>query len=634
MQIPTADLAPIRDLYGRGLYIQALRAADRFGPLTDWSNTAARLLGGRLALQLGAARLGRWLHLRAYRDTPAHPEAIYYHARYRLEKFGPVSAWRFLRSHPDQEWYDAAPEVRADWYGLHAFVCGRLRDFDRADRWLAKAEALAHDRAWLCVERAAVFEFAERYDEALAVARHSRDLVPFFRPGVQAEAHLLQHTGKMRAALDLLVEASAEIESGIVAAHLAALQIDLRHYNDARQSYERYAELSPLMDEETGKWLAARRADSAYFCGDGTAAAGHAETAGEDFYTAFAARLAAAGNAPIAGPVRLDFPPGATPAPLRNPLDSFPRFWGVAAAPAPADGAPADGLQDPRERLWAVANGFAAAEFTVTPTAAFALVERGLPFLVTMVDAGYSHSQMVVGADRLRHSLWLHEGADGRANETPLGILIDRYAATGPRGLVVVPMAAAGRLAGLELPDATRYDGLHAVQTALLGHDRPTAQKAVEAMAAADPGHLLTRLARLAIARYDANPTLVLHAVLSDPDRLAEVRRAMARAVRQRPYAPAGYYILGNVLWEEREFQSATDMYRFAAAMEDRDEQFAESYFRAARATGQTADAMRFLTARYERTKGTLAGPARAMFYALSEQDEDANVQEPEVATT
>ena len=59
MQIPTADLAPIRDLYGRGLYIQALRAADRFGPLTDWSNTAARLLGGRLALQLGAARLGR-----------------------------------------------------------------------------------------------------------------------------------------------------------------------------------------------------------------------------------------------------------------------------------------------------------------------------------------------------------------------------------------------------------------------------------------------------------------------------------------------------------------------------------------------------------------------------------------------
>jgi hypothetical protein len=152
------------------MYVQALRAAERFGPFKDWANTPARLLGGRLAIQLGAARLGRWLHLRAYRDTPAHPEAIYYHGRYRLERFGPLGAWKFLRSHPDQDWNDAAPEVRADWYGLHAFVCARLRDFDRAERWLAKAETLSHDRAWLCVERAAVLEFAERPAEALAVA--------------------------------------------------------------------------------------------------------------------------------------------------------------------------------------------------------------------------------------------------------------------------------------------------------------------------------------------------------------------------------------------------------------------------------------------------------------------------------
>ncbi len=170
MEIPTADLAPIRELYVRGMYVQALRVAERFGPVHEWSNTAARLLGGRLAIQLGGARLGRWLHLRAYRDTPAHPEAIYYHARYRLERFGPLGAWRFLRSHPDQEWNDAAPEVRADWYGLHAFVCGRLRDFDRAERWLSRAESMAHDRAWLCVERAAVLEFAEKPEAALASA--------------------------------------------------------------------------------------------------------------------------------------------------------------------------------------------------------------------------------------------------------------------------------------------------------------------------------------------------------------------------------------------------------------------------------------------------------------------------------
>src|SRR5262249_40133918 len=77
-----------------------------------------------------------------------------------------------------------------------------------------------------------------------------------------------------------------------------------------------------------------------------------------------------------------------------------------------------------------------------------------------------------------------------------------------------------------------------------------------------------------------------------------------------------------NVLWEERRFQEATDLYRFAASLEDRDEQFAEAYFRAARAVGQAAEAMRFLQARYERTRGKVSGPARAMFYAQSEHDE------------
>jgi predicted Zn-dependent protease len=218
---------------------------------------------------------------------------------------------------------------------------------------------------------------------------------------------------------------------------------------------------------------------------------------------------------------------------------------------------------------------------------------------------------------------------------------------------------------------------LHEVQAAIHRHDRSAAAAAYENMKSHEAGHRLTRLARLAIARYDANPTLLLHAIdsllalfpedntfllaklnvlrdlgrkeertettrrrvgkkdadplfahhyaqaiMSDPDRLDEAERIMRAAVRQRPYAPAGYYILGNVLWEQRQFQQATDLYRFAASLEDRDEQFAEAYFRAARAVEQAPEAMRFLKARYERTKGKVAGPARAMFYALSENDE------------
>ena len=120
-------------------------------------------------------------------------------------------------------------------------------------------------------------------------------------------------------------------------------------------------------------------------------------------------RLAAPGG--VAPTVRLDVPrpeprPGST-------LDLIPAFWNVPARPAPTDLAPADGLQDARERLWAVENGFTAAEFTVTPEALFGLLERGVPFLLTMVDAGYTHSQLAVGGDRARQSVWLTDVTSG-----------------------------------------------------------------------------------------------------------------------------------------------------------------------------------------------------------------------------
>src|SRR5262245_31008487 len=107
-------------------------------------------------MQAGAAKLGRKLHAAAYRNTPSNLEAVYYHARYRFERFGPLSCLQFIRQHDD--WSDASPELRADWLALRAFVAGRLRDTDRAEKFLAQAEKLAPTRAWLRVERAAVYE--------------------------------------------------------------------------------------------------------------------------------------------------------------------------------------------------------------------------------------------------------------------------------------------------------------------------------------------------------------------------------------------------------------------------------------------------------------------------------------------
>ena len=85
MEIAANELAPVLDLYSRGLYRQAYEQAAALAPLAEWEGTAPRLLAGRLARQVGAPRLSRWHFVKAYRGQPTHPEAIYYQARHLME---------------------------------------------------------------------------------------------------------------------------------------------------------------------------------------------------------------------------------------------------------------------------------------------------------------------------------------------------------------------------------------------------------------------------------------------------------------------------------------------------------------------------------------------------------------------
>src|SRR5262249_25288104 len=90
------DLAAVQDLYEQGLYLQAYRLAEQIGPLNKWPGPSAKVLAGRLAMNLGGPRLGRRFHISAWRQAPDLPEVRYYYARVLLEKRGPLRAWRFL----------------------------------------------------------------------------------------------------------------------------------------------------------------------------------------------------------------------------------------------------------------------------------------------------------------------------------------------------------------------------------------------------------------------------------------------------------------------------------------------------------------------------------------------------------
>lgn len=689
MDLAPADLTRIRELYSQGYYRRAYDAAMAVGPIRQWTGTAARLIGGRLAIQLGAPILGRRLHLLAYRASPAYPEAIYYHARYRMERFGPLATWEFMRRHPD--WSDSPPEMHADWLALMAFVAARLRDFDRAERLLNRADAVAPDHPWPCIERSSVLELADRVEDALASAQRSLELHPWFRPGVQSVAHLLIRTGREREALDFLIEADARLESGLVAAQLAALQNDLGHHADARRTLDRYADLSPMLEPETAKWLAARWADTAYFLGEYAAAAEHARAVGDEFYDTFAERLEASGgcqppesssqlrgaDAPRSPRAVLPLDLAGSPPP--TVYDLLSRFWKHPLPnPGPEALPPVDGLPDAAERHRAEQAGWVCREFTLSPDAAAQLIARGVPFLITLVEAGFSQPRLCVGADTLRATVFLADGIEHRPVEAPVIGLTQRFASFGPRCLALVPVAQVGKLDGLSLlPDAAVREALYAVQKPFLTHDRTAAVAALDRMKQQFPDHTLTLMGELALARYDAHPVKLLEvydrllaqfpheatwvlakaavlrelnrmterlalleaeaeritaeplimqslaqALLTHPGRQAEVTRLLRRSIRNRPTAAAGFYLLATQGWEQRRFEAAVDLYRFACTLDDREDQFAEAYFRAARVTEQVPEALRLFQQKAGRAAVPAPAATRALFHALMDRDE------------
>src|SRR5262245_28189818 len=116
--VPAETLSAVRALYDQGLYLQAYHVAEQAGPLRRWSGAAARVLAGRLAGNLGGARLAACHFILAWRHEPTHAEACWFYANSLADLHGPYKAWRFLQS--QKELVHASREHESHWYSLHA----------------------------------------------------------------------------------------------------------------------------------------------------------------------------------------------------------------------------------------------------------------------------------------------------------------------------------------------------------------------------------------------------------------------------------------------------------------------------------------------------------------------------------
>lgn len=157
----------LSDLYLDGLYLQAFEKTK--SPVETWTGKKSRVLGARLANNLGSPRVGRTLIRLAERIYPHEPEVIYFHAHSMLSRRGIYESLKRIQKQGDLP--NATEVVQADWFALRALLYSIFRDFENADYWMDRALEMQGDRPWIHVQHSLVLDMQDRPKESFAAAR-------------------------------------------------------------------------------------------------------------------------------------------------------------------------------------------------------------------------------------------------------------------------------------------------------------------------------------------------------------------------------------------------------------------------------------------------------------------------------
>lgn len=678
--INTPDiLRQVNHLYECGLYVSAYRAGECLGKLGGWPGVQGRLLAGRLAYQLGRASWGTALHQLALRQYPTDPRALYYGGLALRSRQGPVRAWLTFR---DQEVPSSATaEEQADWWSFKASLLGALRDFRRANDYIQRALDRFPTGPWIHLVNADLYRLRDQRDEAISYCHKALDLHRNYRPAAQTLAELYIEANRDDEAYTLLHQAAAEYESPLIAAQLALICMEVGRYQEALEAvdqYERQAILAkPAMIES---WLAMMRARTHYRAGNYPETIQYARQAKHEHYDELANRIEQylRDHRDIAAcrkclPVSFVRQNRSTCAPAT--LAALSDYWHRPVQHEEiASRICYDGTMSHDERKWALENGFLAKEFCITSQSAHDLINASIPFTLTTVGPSSGHLQAVIGYDSISEILLIRDPSTRTLVEATTEKLLEYYASSGPRGMVMIPRESEGLLQNISLPESHLYDLQYEIDLALSQYDREKGAQVLATMKAGAPNHRLTLQSEFSLSRYDGhlyacsqlNSKLLaqypkdLRLVLNHIDycrdfgtrderikllenaltefgphprlksRLAEEllddARRHPRAEQELRWLMRWFSgdahaiaLYARLLWEQGKYTESVEFYRLAACLEDKDESYARAFFQGARHIHQTDMALQWLLERHETWGKQSCAPSLTLAAALEE---------------
>ncbi|HXI69481.1 MAG TPA: tetratricopeptide repeat protein [Verrucomicrobiae bacterium] len=672
-------LARIQTLHDKGQSRQAYDLATANFPLNQVRGVDACILAGRIAANLGAGRLAFRQHVRAYRSEPKNIRAQAYYLEVVLGMRGPVFAWNLFKRFESESRNRIEDGVSDEgWeylFTLGGRICGHFRDFERAEECLKMAEERKSRMPWLLIERAGLLCMQEKWEEGLDASQQAIKIQPWYRPAVIHSAVCLHTLNRNDEALHLLNEAAQQIESVPLLHQLTGLQLDLEKYDEALQTLDRFAKLSPILDKANHEWIASQRCRAACVLGNYKEAEACARLLADDYHLELAERLQA--GRPKCGRIQLSIPfiqqYSQTCVPAT--LTMLCRYWNIPAEHVEvAEAICYDGTPSHRARRWAEANGMVTREFTLDWDIAVHLLARQVPFAVYTSEATSGHIQIVMGYDEARQVFILRDPGFPQLREVISSQFLKRYAANGPASMVAVPTETISVLDGLSFTDAPLYDQLRSIQQALEEHRRSDAVKEISSMQSNAPDHWLFLTASRSLYSYDTNWPALLECLdqllkkfpkdgnlslsklgclrqigrredrleflrglcegkgadpvfqqqlaqelMVDARQFSQAELILRQAIRFQSLNASIITSLAELNWNEHQFDEALDLYRHAACLEDKKEAHAYTYFAATNARRQTETGLGFLRRRWERNGKKSAAPFITWFNALQQ---------------
>jgi cellulose synthase operon protein C len=680
MEIAAFPEEQIHHLIKAGRMLDAWGIANSTGvPLEKWPKGAPRRAAARLANTLGAGRLGRTLDILNWRDHRDHPryffQALFGRIRHTPESTLIPEVLRFLKSHPDMR-----PERRADLLSFLGVMYSSCRDYERAFHSISEALEIRPGDSWTQVEYSSILEAADRYEDALAAAGEAVRIRPLYGPAVCQLANCLVHLGRDDEAIDLLEDADRRAQNAVFALRLQSLFGERENHTKGLWCLDRVEALSPLADVSLKKWIAGRRADFHYMAGDIDACIEWCDRKGDGFHKSMAARLREPG-ARERRRVRLNVPfirqHHMTCAPAT--LASLAAYWNQSHDHLEiANAICHDGTPWHKQRQWALEHGFDAREFRLTKDVLRELIDRGLPFTLTTQAATSSHLQACIGYDERCGVVLLRDPTERHFGEMFVEPLLDSHPISGPRCMLMVPVAESHRLDGMILPDEAAYDAHHDLVVALDTHDRwkieaalsalraiagdkplaldgaervaawkgdaPGQLASVEAQLAVAPGYesvllqkayVLRRLGRWndlrvfleRIVSGNADPIFVSELgelLMEDARLLPRAGFYLRKAVRQRRRDGRVYESLARCLSKQQRHEEAASLRRIASNLSPAFEPYAKAHFDSCRVLRRANEGIAFLEERTRRFGNKDGGPWITLAAALNQLNRDS----------